>query len=142
MKNEIIGRLNHKSLRYIAHDAKTSELEGLFARGDRRLAPAIEEAYKRGCIFDAWTESFKADIWYEVLDEMNIDLEFYNYRERSVDEILPWDFIDIGVSKRFLAREYEKSKEAVTTPNCREQCSGCGSARYKCGICVNRTTRE
>ncbi len=129
-------KLNKKSLRYICHDAKTSELEGLFARGDRRLSAFIEAAYKRGCIFDAWTEHFQYDIWYELIDEMGIDLNFYNYRERDVDEILPWDFIDAGVTKQFLKREYERAKEGVTTPNCREKCSGCGCARFQTGICV------
>ena len=129
-------KLNKKSLRYICHDAKTSELEGLFARGDRRLSDFIEAAYKKGCIFDAWTEHFQYDIWYELIDEMGIDLEFYNYRERSEDEIMPWDFIDAGVTKQFLWREYMLSKEAITTPNCREKCSGCGCARFKTGVCV------
>ncbi|MEE3467289.1 MAG: TIGR03960 family B12-binding radical SAM protein [Eubacterium sp.] len=137
LTQEIRAQLNQKSLRYICHDAVTSELEGIFARGDRRLAPVIAEAYKRGCIFDAWTDWFQPDVWNQVLDDMGVDRHFYNYRERGEDEIFPWDFIDAGVTKAFLKREYEKSKRAETTPNCREKCSGCGSARYQCGVCVS-----
>ena len=132
-------QLNHKSLRYICHDAVTSELEGIFARGDRRLAPVIREAYERGCIFDAWTDWFKPDVWNEVLDDCGVDRTFYNYRERGEDEVFPWDFIDAGVTKSFLRREYERSQEGVTTPNCREKCSGCGAAAYRCGVCVDRS---
>ena len=128
--------LNHKSLRYICHDAVTSELEGIFARGDRRLSEAIIEAYNRGCIFDAWTDWFNPEVWNSVLDDCGVDRKFYNYRERGEDEIFPWDFIDAGVTKSFLRREYERSKEGVTTPNCREKCSGCGAAKYKCGVCI------
>lgn len=136
LTQEVRAQLNQKSLRYICHDAMTSELEGIFARGDRRLAPAILEAYRRGCIFDAWTDWFKPDEWNQVLDDCGVDRTFYNYRERSEDEIFPWDFIDAGVSKSFLRREYEKSLRAETTPNCREACSGCGAARYHCGVCL------
>ncbi len=136
MTQKVRDQLNQKSIRYICHDAVTSELEGIFARGDRRLAPVIMEAYKRGLIFDAWTDWFKPDEWNRVLDEMGVDRNFYNYRERSEDEIFPWDFIDAGVTKSFLRREYEKSKRAETTPNCFEKCSGCGAARYQCGVCL------
>ena len=136
LTQEIRSQLNQKSLRYICHDAVTSELEGIFARGDRRLAPVIEEAYRRGCIFDAWTDWFKPDVWNQVLDDCGVDRWFYNYRERGEDEIFPWDFIDAGVTKTFLRREFEKSKRAETTPNCRDKCSGCGAGRYQCGVCV------
>ncbi len=136
LTQEVRSQLNQKSLRYICHDAVTSELEGIFARGDRQLAPVIEEAYRRGCIFDAWTDWFKPEEWNRVLDDMGVDRSFYNYRERGEDEIFPWDFIDAGVTKSFLRREYEKSKIAQTTPNCREKCSGCGANRYGCGVCV------
>ncbi len=142
LKDRFKEQLNHKSLRYICHDALTSELEGIFARGDRRLSGAILKAYRRGCIFDAWTEFFKPDVWNEVLDECGVDRDFYNYRERGEDEIFPWDFIDIGVSKAFLRKEYERAKEGVTTPNCREQCSGCGAARYGCGVCVSARDKK
>ena len=137
LTQKVRDQLNQKSIRYICHDAVTSELEGIFARGDRRLAPVIMEAYKRGLIFDAWTDWFKPDEWNRVLDEMQVDRNFYNYRERGEDEIFPWDFIDAGVTKSFLRREYEKSKRAETTPNCFEKCSGCGAARYQCGVCLS-----
>ncbi len=129
-------QLNQRSIKYQCHDAMTSELEGLFARGDRRLAPAIEEAYKRGCIFDAWTDYFKADVWEEVLADKGISKEFYNYRTREKDEILPWDFIDIGVRRDFLWREFERGAAELVTPNCRAQCQGCGCRVYETGICV------
>ena len=138
LKDTFQEQLNRKSLRYICHDAVTSELEGIFARGDRRLAPVIAEAYRRGCIFDAWTDWFKPDVWNQVLDDCGVDRTFYNYRERGEDEIFPWDFIDAGVSRKFLRKEYEKSRQEVTTPNCREACSGCGAARYQCGVCMRK----
>ena len=114
----------------------TSELEGIFARGDRKLSVLIEKAYKRGCIFDAWTDYFKPQIWEELLQECGVDRNFYNYRERNKDEIFPWDFIDIGVSKSFLWREYENAKAEKVTPNCRMSCSGCGAASFGTGVCM------
>ncbi|MBO4281464.1 MAG: B12-binding domain-containing radical SAM protein, partial [Lachnospiraceae bacterium] len=114
----------------------TSVMEGIFARGDRKLCDVIEEAYKAGCIYDAWTEYFKFDVWKEIMDRHGVTIDFYNTRERGEDEILPWDFIDIGVSKKFLRREYERSKRAEITPNCRRKCSGCGAAKFGCGVCV------
>lgn len=127
--------LNAKSIKYNWHDLQTSELEGILARGDRKLCRAIYTAYKRGCIFDAWNEFFRYDIWQEVLGELGLSVAFYNTRERSYDEILPWDFIDIGVTKKFLMREYENAKKAAVTPNCRKQCAGCGAASFGGGVC-------
>lgn len=127
---------NRRSIRYICHDAVTSELEGILARGDRRLSSLIEKAYKKGCIFDAWTDYFRPDVWEELLRECEVDRWFYNYREREKDEIFPWDFIDIGVKKEFMWKEYENSKEARITPNCRLKCSGCGAASFGTGVCV------
>lgn len=129
-------QLNQRSIRYQCHDAVTSELEGLFARGDRKLSKVIEDAYKRGCIFDAWTDYFKEDVWEDVLEENGVSRYFYNYRERKEDEIFPWDFIDIGVSKKFLYREYMNSKAEKVTPNCRSKCSGCGAAKFGSGVCM------
>ncbi|MCM1246528.1 MAG: TIGR03960 family B12-binding radical SAM protein [Roseburia sp.] len=131
-------QLNQRSLRYNCHDAVTSELEGLFARGDRKLSKVIEDAYRRGCMFDAWTDYFKGEIWEQVLQEHEVSRDFYNYREREKDEILPWDFIDIGVSKNFLWREYENSKNEVVTPNCRQKCSGCGAMKFGAGVCLEQ----
>ena len=129
-------QLNQRSIRYQCHDAVTSELEGIFARGDRKLCKVIEDAYRRGCIFDAWTDYFKEDVWEQVMDENGVTRYFYNYRERGKDEIFPWDFIDIGVSKNFLYREYENSLQEKVTPNCRAKCSGCGAAKFGSGVCM------
>lgn len=129
-------QINQRSLRYNCHDAVTSELEGLFARGDRKLAKVIEDAYRRGCIFDAWTDYFKEDVWEQVLEDNRVSRDFYNYREREKDEIFPWDFIDIGVTKNFLWREYENSRKEFVTPNCRQKCSGCGAMKFGAGVCL------
>lgn len=136
VKSSIQAQLNHKSISYQWHDSDTSVMEGIFARGDRKLCAVIEEAYRAGCIYDAWTEYFKFDVWKEIMDRHGITIDFYNTRERAKDEILPWDFIDIGVSKKFLWREYERSQRAEITPNCRRKCSGCGAAKFGCGVCV------
>lgn len=136
LKEKIKEQINQRSLRYICHDAVTSELEGIFARGDRTLSKVIEKAYREGCIFDAWTDYFRPDHWNKLLDECGVDRYFYNYRERKADEIFPWDFIDIGVSKKFLRREYENAKAGKVTPNCKEKCSGCGAAAFHTGICT------
>ena len=126
---------NHKSLHYQYNDADTTILEGIFARGDRRVAKAILEAYKRGHIFDAWTEYFDYDSWMKVFADTGIDVDFYNVRVRSTDEILPWDFIDIGVTKDFLISEWNKALGETVTPNCRMSCSGCGARCFGGGIC-------
>ena len=128
-------QLNHKSIKYNWHAADVSVLEGIFARGDRRLAKVLVRAYEKGCMFDAWTESFSYEPWIEAFDETGIDMEFYYHRERPYDEILPWDFIDIGVTRAFLIRENENAKQGIVTPNCRVKCSGCGAARYHGGVC-------
>ncbi len=128
-------QLNFKSIKYNWHAADVSVLEGIFARGDRRLSKVLVSAYEKGCIFDAWTETFRYGPWEEAFSENNIDMKFYYNRERSFDEILPWDFIDTGVTKEFLKREYINAKEEKVTPNCRVKCSGCGAARYHGGVC-------
>ena len=128
-------QLNYKSIRYNWHAADVSVLEGVFARGDRRLSKVLVKAYEKGCMFDAWTETFSYRPWEEAFEECRISQEFYYNRERSFDEILPWDFIDTGVTRSFLEREYINSKNETVTPNCREKCSGCGAARYHVGIC-------
>ena len=131
-------QINQRSIRYNCHDALTSELEGIFARGDRRLSGVIVDAYKRGCMFDAWTDYFKADVWEQALEDNGVSKYFYNYRERGKDEIFPWDFIDIGVSKQFLWREYERAGQEKVTPNCREGCGGCGARKFGTGVCVEQ----
>jgi radical SAM family uncharacterized protein len=127
--------LNHKSLKYQYHDSEVSKLEGVFARGDRRVADVIEKAYKKGCIYDSWTESFEGNKWDEAFLECGIEPDFYTLRERALDEVLPWDIIDIGVSKEFFKREYANAQNGVVTPNCREKCSGCGAAKFGAGVC-------
>lgn len=142
LTGKVREQVNQRSIRYICHDAVTSELEGIFARGDRKLSEVIEKAYQKGCIFDAWTDYFQPDVWNELLDECGVDRSFYNYRERSEDEIFPWDFIDIGVNKNFLYREYENAKAGKVTPNCKMKCSGCGAATFHAGICTAPRTEQ
>ena len=129
-------QLNYKSIKYNWHCADESVLEGVFARGDRRLSKVLVKAYENGCMFDAWTESFHFEPWIDAFNACNIDMAFYYNRERSFDELLPWDFIDIGVSKEFLKKEYENAKQGIVTPNCREKCAGCGAYVYHGGVCV------
>ncbi len=131
------SELNHKSLRFQYHENKLSELEGVLARGDRRLSKVIKSAYKNGALFDAWSEHFKSEAWDWAFEECGIDRYFYIGRERSTDEILPWDFIDMGVTKAFLKREWERAKAGILTKNCAEECQGCGAARYGTGICLD-----
>ncbi len=134
--NEAMRRqLNFKSIKYNWHAADVSVLEGIFARGDRRLSKVLVRAYEKGCIFDAWTETFRYEPWQEAFEETGVDPAFYYNRERDTKEILPWDFIDIGVTKEFLIREYINAKNEKVTPNCRQKCSGCGAARYGVGEC-------
>ena len=137
-QNLLKSAIKSKRIRYNWHDNKTSYLEGIFARGDRRLSAVILRAVEKGCKFDGWGEHFRFDLWMEAFEELGIDPNFYNLRERSYDEILPWDHIDIGVTKQFLMRENEKAKAGQTTPQCREKCSGCGAAVWKTGVCVER----
>lgn len=135
VKDGFFRQKNRKSLNYRYHDADLTIMEGIFARGDRRLAPAILQAYQAGCIFDAWHEMFHQDIWNQAFADNQIDIDFYTSRERSTDELLPWDFIDIGVSKQFFIKEWERAKRAEVTPNCKQQCSGCGAAVFGGGVC-------
>lgn len=128
-------QLNYKSIKYNWHEAELTLLEGVLARGDRRLNKVILDVYNKGGIFDSWSEHFKYDVWMESLAENNIDIAFYTSRERSYDEVLPWDFIDCGVSKKFLIREYEQAKGETVTPNCRQKCSGCGAMSFGGGVC-------
>ena len=136
VKHAFLNQLNKKSLRYNWHDAEVSVLEGVFARGDRKIASVIEEAYRMGCIYDSWSEQFDNDKWMRAFDNTGIDIGFYNLRERGEDEVFPWDFIDIGVTKKFLRREWDRAMKGEVTPNCRMQCSGCGVAKWKGGVCI------
>lgn len=136
VKEEIRAQLNQKSIRYHWHEPDVTVLEGFLARGDRRCADVILSAYRKGALYDAWSETFRYDLWKEAFWETGVSLEFYTMRERSTEEILPWDFIDAGVSKDFLKREWKNAREEKVTPNCRQQCSGCGARKYKGGVCV------
>ena len=128
-------QINHKSMRYNWHEFELTKLEGIFARGDRRLGKVLMAAYRNGCIFDSWSEFFNYEGWMKAFEDCHVDYTFYVHRERPLDEILPWDFINAGVTKEFLKREYQRAKEGVVTPNCRQGCSGCGCRVYEGGVC-------
>ena len=136
VKNEVRAQLNQRSIRYNWHEPDVTALEGFLARGDRRCADVILKAYEKGALYDAWTENFDYNIWKEAMAECGVDMTFYTLRERSLDEILPWDFIDTGVSRRFLEREWQRAKEGVVTENCRQKCSACGAMKFKGGVCL------
>ena len=135
VKAEVRAMLNQKSIRYNYHEADISMLEGVLARGDRRTAKVVLQAYRNGALFDSWSEYFRPEAWEKAFEETGIDPDFYTVRERSVDELLPWDFINAGVSKKFLIREWEQAKAETVTPNCRQRCSGCGAKCYGGGVC-------
>ncbi len=131
------AKLNFKSraIRFSYHDASISVLEGIVARGDRRVGDVIYEAFKLGARFDGWNDIFDSKKWQQALENTGVSAEFYTQREKSYDEILPWDFIDIGVKKEFLISEMEKARVSATTPNCREKCTGCGATVFGGGVC-------
>ena len=135
LNGKIRDQLNHKSIKYNWHDVELTQLEGILARGDRRLGPVILTAYQSGCLYDSWSENFRYDLWMEAFKAHEVDPDFYNLRERDLDEILPWDFIDAGVTKAFLKREWAQAQKGVVTPNCRGKCSGCGAKVYEGGVC-------
>ena len=128
-------QLNHKSLRYNWHEADVTVLEGILARGDRHLSKAILYVYENGGIYDAWTEFFEFQRWLDAFAACDIDMDFYNKRERYETEVFPWDFIDIGVTKEFMLREWKTALGETVTPNCRQRCSGCGAKSFGGGVC-------
>ena len=135
-KQQIVKENVHaKQIKYNYHDSKTSRLEGVFARGDRRLCDVIYTAWKMGCKMDGWSEFFKYDTWLEAFSECGVDPDFYSARKRDFDEVLPWDHIDVGVTKEFLIREAKRAEEGKTTKNCMIACNKCGAERFDCGIC-------
>lgn len=136
VKRAFREQLNQKSMKYNWHDAEVTVLEGAFARGDRRISDVILAAYQDGCIYDSWSDHFHYDKWMHAFERTGIDMDFYTLRERSLEELLPWDFIDIGVAKGFLKREWERAIAGEVTPNCRERCSGCGAAVWRGGVCI------
>ncbi len=135
VKDRMHSEHNAKSISYQYHEPDVTLLEGVFARGDRRIAAVIEKAYEKGCFFDAWTEFFHKDLWDQSFEECGVDPDFYTMRERPIEEKFPWDFIDCGITRAFLEREWKRSKEEVVTPNCRMGCSGCGIRKYGGGVC-------
>ncbi len=135
VKDAFRSQLNNKVLHFQYHDADVTLLEGILARGDRRVGAAILRAYELGCLFDAWSDYYRDDLWQQAFAETGADPDFYTLRERGENELFPWDFIDIGVTKAFLRREWERAMRGEVTPNCRVQCSGCGAGSYGCGIC-------
>lgn len=130
------GAIRNKKVRYSCHDAFLSTLEGLLARGDRRTGKLIYTAWEKGCRFDSWSDMFNEEAWKAAIEETGTEVNYYCYRARSFDEVLPWDHISVGVTKKYLWREFERSFEGKVTPNCREKCSGCGIRQIcKTGVC-------
>ena len=137
------GAIKSRSIVYNYHEQETSFMEAVFARGDRRTCDVLIKAFEKGAKFDGWSEYFNMEIWNEAMEECNLDSEFYVYREREYDEILPWDFIDIGVNRKYIERENEKAKKAEITKNCLEGCTGCGiNVNFKEGKCFEGAIRN
>ena len=134
-RKAISEQLNQKSIKYNWHEADTSVLEGVLARGDRKLSQVILQVYQNGGIYDAWSEYFDNEKWMKAFEDSGLSIDFYTHRERSLDEILPWDFIDCGVTKEFLKREWLKAQGEEISENCKQKCQGCGAARFGGGIC-------
>ena len=140
-RTAISEQLNQKSIKYNWHEADASVMEGVLARGDRRLCEVIRRVYEKGSFYDAWSEYYNNERWLETIAECGLSVDFYTHRERTRDEVLPWDFIDCGVTKEFLWREWEKANREETSENCKLKCQGCGAARFGGGICFEpRTT--
>ncbi|BCJ94997.1 B12-binding domain-containing radical SAM protein [Anaerocolumna cellulosilytica] len=135
LRSKLNDQLNRKSIKYNWHEAELSVLEGVFARGDRRISKVIYDAYKAGCLFDSWSEFFHNELWMKAFEDNHLDIAFYTSREREVDEILPWDYIDVGVTKAFLWREYKRGISEKVTPNCRRACANCGADVFNGGVC-------
>lgn len=135
VNEEVKAQINKKSLKYNWHEADVTVLEGVFARGDRRTSAVVLEAYRLGCLYDSWSEHFDNEKWMEAFANTGIDIPFYTMRQRDLDELFPWDFIDIGVTKNFLKREWKNAMDEKVTLNCREKCSGCGAGTFGGGIC-------
>ena len=135
VKDKFREMKNFKSLKYNYHEADLTVLEGVLARGDRRTGALIEETYRQGALFESWSENFNNQLWMDAFETCGIDPDFYTVRERSLDEIFPWDFIDAGVTKEFLKREWLQAIDEKVTPNCRQRCSACGARKYEGGVC-------
>jgi len=138
----ISEQLNQKSIKYNWHEADASVMEGVLARGDRRLNEVILKVYQKGCFYDAWSEYYKHQVWLDTIAECGLTPEFYTSRPRSLDEIFPWDFIDAGVTKEFLKREWLKAQNETISENCKLKCQGCGAARFGGGICFEERSAD
>lgn len=125
-QRHLVKKLKNKDIKYNYHDSKTSLMEAVVARGDRRIGKVILDAFKAGAKFDGWSEYFNLDTWKEAMEKNGLDIAFYANRERNYEEVFPWDHIDVGVTKKFLIRENEKAREDKVSPDCRHQCHGCG----------------
>nr|WP_243108461.1 TIGR03960 family B12-binding radical SAM protein [Maliibacterium massiliense] len=128
--------LKRRGITYNWHEAYLSRMEAAFALGDRRLADVLEAAHRRGCRFDGWDEHFSYEKWCQAFDDCGLDIAFFANRARDLDEMLPWDHIDCGVRKAYLQKEWARAKAGVTTPDCRQGCTGCGAATFGAGVCV------
>ena len=138
-KQKLLGSsIKTGKIRYNWHDAKLSRIEAVFARGDRRLSKALIEANKQGVMFDSWDEYFSYDKWLNVFEVSGINPDFYANRTFGFDEILPWEHIDCGVTKKFLLNEAKKAVDEITTPDCMQKCSNCGAAKYGATLCTKR----
>ena len=133
-KKAIVSQLNQKHIKYNYHEADASVLEGVLARGDRKLSQVLLKVYEQGCFYDAWSEYFHNDVWMKAFEDCGLSVDFYSHRERDLDEILPWDFIDCGVTKEFLKREWQKAQDEIVSENCKIKCQGCGAASFCGGI--------
>ena len=134
-QQHLMDSVTTKKIKISTHTTQTSFMEGVLARGDRRLSKVIELAWKKGCKFDSWDDQFKYDMWMEAFEEVGLDPSFYANRRRDFEEILPWDHLDYGISKAFLINENKKAHESITTPHCRIKCAGCGSNKLNGGKC-------
>ena len=134
-QKHLVRSVKSKKITVRYHDSKTSFLEGVFAKGDRRLSAVLEEAYRRGCYFDGWDDQFKYDTWLEVFRDLGVDMDFYAHRQIPTDEVTPWDHLHYGVTKQYLISEYENAINAKTTPPCNRKCSGCGANKLLGGPC-------
>ncbi|MDK2799422.1 MAG: hypothetical protein PWP27_789 [Clostridiales bacterium] len=130
------SKIKNKHIKYNWHDPELSFLEAVFARGDRKLSKVLIEAHKRGCKFDGWSEHFDFEKWMQAFEACGIDPKFYTSRNRKYNEVLPWDHIDVGVTKKFLIREAQKAFSGETTPHCRQECTGCGATIFGGGVCI------
>lgn len=129
--------MHSRKIKVNYHDSATSVLEGVFAKGDRRMGRVIETAYHNGAFFDTWEEFFSYDRWLEAFAACGLDPDFYNYRALGLDEVTPWSHLDVGVTHAHLVREYQKALQAQTTQPCNRQCSACGANKLLGGPCFD-----